>query len=130
LPNGTNATSNAAFSVDEDHTITAVYDNGDVRVYMDGLQIATASTAGDVDLGAFPLKIGEDLGGGVNENFIGTMDDVFIISRALSPAQVAQVAQFGAASVVPEPSSLALVLFAVMALLGCSGRGHRIGKPC
>ena len=43
------------------------------------------------------MKIGEDVGGILNENYIGIMDDVLILSQALSEDDVAQLAAVGAA---------------------------------
>ncbi len=100
LPDGTAVVAPDMFTVDENHTIAATYDAGDVRLYLDGVEVASGSTAGDVDLGDFPLRIGEDLGGGVNENFIGIMDDVLILARALSPEDVARLTTEGAAAVI------------------------------
>lgn len=117
LPDGTATVANDTLALNERHTLTATYDSGQLRVYLDGTEVATADTSGDVDLGEFPLFIGEDNGGAVNENFIGTLDDAFIIGRALSPAEVMLVHQQGAAAVIPEPSSLVLML-SVLPLFG------------
>ena len=86
LPDVTIAVANDTFSVDEPHHLAATYDAGELRIYLDGTEVASASTSGNVDLGEFPLRVGEDLGGAVNENLIGVVDDVVILSRALSAA--------------------------------------------
>lgn len=124
LPDGTNATAGNTLSLNETHTLTATYDNGDLKVYLDGAEVATASTSGDVDLGTFPLFIGEDNDerGLVNENFIGTLDDAFIVGRALTAAEVMQVHEAGAASVIPEPSSALSLMIGVLSLLGLRRR--------
>jgi hypothetical protein len=124
LPDGTTAVAGDTFSLNERHTFTATYDNGDVQVYLDGSPVASASTSGDVDLGAFPLYIGEDISGAVNENFIGTMDDVFIVGRALSTEEVLRVHQSGAASVIPEPSTAAMVVMGLLSALAWVRRRH------
>ena len=70
-------------------TITVTFDQGDVKMYLNGEEVAdTTAVETFVDLGEFDLRIGEDLGGGVNENFVGNMDDVLILGRALTPSEV------------------------------------------
>jgi hypothetical protein len=53
-----------------------------------------------VDLGAFPLRIGEDLDGPVNEQFVGALDDVLVLNRALSDTEMQQLATTGARRVL------------------------------
>jgi len=78
--------------------LTAVYDDGSVGLYLDGELVAEGDASfGEIDLGTTPLKIGEDVGGILNENYIGIMDDVLILSQALSEDDVAQLAAVGAA---------------------------------
>ena len=100
LPDGSQLRSPVTFSVDEDHMLTAVYDNGNITFYLDGEAVddGSANVTGDVDLGSTPLKIGEDNGGILNENFVGTMDDVLILAAALDGPQVAELARVGAAA--------------------------------
>ena len=105
LPDGTAVIADIQFDVNATHTLTATYDAGDVRLYFNGFGVASGSTAGDVDLGEFPLRIGEDTAGAANENFIGTMDDVLILSRALSPESVERLAMAGAAAVATDDPS-------------------------
>lgn len=103
LPDGTVVNETGAMvELDENQTLTAVYDQGDLRVYLNGTEIGDASTSGDVDLGGLPLRIGEDVDarGLVNENFVGTMDDVLFLSRALTPEEVEQLATDGAAALL------------------------------
>ena len=80
-------------STDEDHTFTATYDNSNLKLFLDGNEVASVPASGDVDLGEFPLFIGEDndARGLVNENLIGSLDDAFIISRALSAEEIKAV---------------------------------------
>lgn len=122
LPDGTSVVSNDPFEAGVDHTITAVYDQGDVRLYMDGVEIASGTTSGSVDIGEATLRIGEDVAGSLNENFIGVMDDVLILSRALNPTQVERLSQLGAAVVIPEPASLGLTVLAGLLSLAAVGR--------
>lgn len=115
------------FSFGEDHTITAVYDNGEVSLYLDGTEVATQSVdPGEIDLGSTLLRIGEDTGGAVNENFLGVMDDVLILDTALTDAQVRFLAREGFANLqaIPEPASAVLIC-----LLGGVGLAVRRRLP-
>ena len=98
IVNGVSIVSSEPFSFGQQHTITAVYDFGDVTLYRNGQVVGggvdTANIA--VDLGDTQLFVGEDTAGAVNENFQGTMDDVLILSRALSDAEVADLHALGA----------------------------------
>ena len=97
LPDGSQLRSPVTFTTDEDHTLTATYDDGFVALYLDGDLVASDALPffGDVDLGTTPLKIGEDNGGILNENLIGIMDDVLILTGALSASQVEELAELG-----------------------------------
>ncbi len=53
LPDGTVAIAEQPFSTDENHHLAAVYDQGDLTLYLDGDVVGTGSTSGDVDLGLF-----------------------------------------------------------------------------
>lgn len=101
LPDGTSLISDVAPALNENQTITAVYDLGEVTLYLNGTEIATKIVAPNtISLGAFNLHIGEDLAGGVNEQFVGNMDDLLIISRAFTPEQVASLHTLGAEATV------------------------------
>ncbi len=88
-------------------TITVVYQTGttndSVFMYLDGTLIASKTNLppGTVQsLGTHELHIGEDtsgfLGAFANENYIGSMDDVMILGRALTPDQVTYLSTNGA----------------------------------
>jgi hypothetical protein len=92
-------------------TLTVTYKSGgafdELRIYLDGVEISSKLDipAGTVQsLGANPLRIGEDRIGGQgafgNENYNGTLDDVLILSRALTPEQVAALHSTGAAALL------------------------------
>lgn len=104
LPDGTVVATDVAPLDFNNETVTVTYDQGEVKLYLSGVEIAsgTANTTGDVDLGEFELRVGEDLAGGVNENFVGIMDDVLIRSDALTPEQVMLLHTSGA-SALPAP---------------------------
>ncbi|HOY58047.1 MAG TPA: hypothetical protein PK640_07900 [Verrucomicrobiota bacterium] len=96
LPDGTEVISDATFSVNTRHHLAAVCDSGSITLYLDGSPVASGNTTGAVNLGAFPLRIGEDLDGPVNEQFVGALDDVLVLNRALSGTEVQQLATTGA----------------------------------
>jgi hypothetical protein len=90
-------------------TLTVVYTagetNDELKIYLDGVELnpgtPTLLPAGTVQtLGANDLRIGEDRGGyfaaAANENYSGSMDDVMILSRALTAEQVAFLHASGA----------------------------------
>ncbi len=104
LPDGTTVVHPEPFTVNENHHVAAVYDEGEVEIYFDGdLVLSSIGIGGDVDLGEFPLRIGEDLGGVINENFVGVMDDILVLSQALSAADIATLATEGAAALFDQP---------------------------
>ena len=121
LPDGTSATSSAdsTFTYNENHTLTTVYDQGALSIYIDGVQVGSAETSGVVDLGVFQLMIGEDRDGIVNEQFVGTMDDVLILSRAISGEDVLLLHQLGADAwlAVPEPGTFIILAGGVLMLI-------------
>ncbi|BBO32830.1 LamG-like jellyroll fold domain-containing protein [Lacipirellula parvula] len=86
-------------NINTKQTLTIVYETGttndSVKLYLDGTLVASKTDlpAGTVQtLGTNELRIGEDRGGYrgayANENFTGSMDDVMILGRALTPEQV------------------------------------------
>ncbi|MGD9634374.1 MAG: LamG-like jellyroll fold domain-containing protein, partial [Pirellulales bacterium] len=92
-------------------TITVVYETGatndTVKLYLDGALIGSKTDLppGTVQtLGANDLRIGEDRGGYrgayANENYTGSMDDLMILSRALTPEQVAFLSTNGASALL------------------------------
>lgn len=119
LPNGAAIVSNNPFSLNEDHTVTAVFDEGQVTLFLDGAQIGQTTDLDPLTLGAFLLNIGEDIGGVANENFVGRMDDVVILDRALSVQEVASLHELGFAEfqAVPEPTTLGIALIAMAAVV-------------
>ncbi|QDU56882.1 LamG-like jellyroll fold domain-containing protein [Aeoliella mucimassa] len=118
LPGSGNTTVyGGTFSYDEDHLITTVYDDGEVSIYLDGELVAENMVAsGGFDLGDTKLLIGEDSAGSVNENLLGIVDDVLILDRALTAAQVQYMSLFGAEAMlaVPEPSSVVMIVGAML----------------
>ena len=106
LPDGTALTSTDIIPLNEDHTLTAVYDNGLATVYLDGTAVGTATGTGTLSYDDVTLRLGEDAGAYKNEQFVGEMDDIVILSRALSASEVATLASEGAAALFGGSSGL------------------------
>ncbi len=83
-----------------DHHFAATYENGKIRLYIDGKQVAENANPKPLplkfDLGN--LRFGNDYppNGFVNSPFIGYADDILVLKRALSPDEVARLAGSGA----------------------------------
>jgi hypothetical protein len=105
---------NVAGAIDLDYgtmqTLTVVYETGTLNdvlsLYLDGALLKTellpAGTAQTLNLD--DLRIGEDRGGyfgaRANENFIGTMDDIMVLNRALTAEQVGYLHTNGADALI------------------------------
>ena len=106
LPDGTSVLPPEIIPLNEDHTVTAVYDNGVATVYLDGIMVGTATGTGVLEHDDATIRIGEDVTGRLNEQFVGEMDDVVILSRALSASEVSTLASGGAAALFGGGSEL------------------------
>ena len=88
------------FLVNRGHTLTTVYDEGDVVL----LARRTTSPknvfaiARDIDLEPRPLRIGEDNDGILNEKYPGTMNEILILSHELSTSDLIVLASRGGVS--------------------------------
>ncbi len=81
------------------HHIAATYDDGEVMLYLDGVPVAYAHISGG-DPVQLPgnLVVGADPTPGADGQFIGYADDVLVLGRVLSAAEVASLAQDGAST--------------------------------
>jgi len=83
------------------HHIAATWNDGVVKIYFNGKQVAQGGKSG---LGAMSFNVG-DLRFGEdypptrlnNEPFLGSADDILVLKRALSPTEIAKLARSGAA---------------------------------
>ncbi len=87
------ATPPAGVSSNAWHHVAGSYDGSTVRLYLDGVEVASAVQAGPITYDAAPLCIGSEAsatdcrsGGGF---FFGAIDEVRLFGRALSGAEVA-----------------------------------------
>jgi hypothetical protein len=72
------------------HHISATFGDGALRLYVDGIEVATQALTGPLPNSGRPLFIGGNVFWG--EFFAGTIDDVKIYNRVLSPAEIAAAA--------------------------------------
>ena len=66
--------------------LAATYDGTTVRLYVNGVQVASAAKTGPLATSTLPLEIGGDHIYG--SNFQGRIDDVRVYSTALTPSQL------------------------------------------
>lgn len=92
--------SNSA-DADAVHHLAATWDDGRVTLYFDGKRVGSGGEngRGDLQFALGDLRFGEDYPPTLltNEPFLGVVDDVLILRRALSPDEVAAIAREGAA---------------------------------
>ncbi|MFI6321270.1 LamG-like jellyroll fold domain-containing protein [Nonomuraea sp. NPDC050556] len=67
--------------------VAATYDGATLRMYVNGTQVATNPTVGNLRAGTSPLRIGGNSGSG--EYFSGLIDEVRVYNKALTAAQLA-----------------------------------------
>ena len=79
------------------HHVAATWDDGRVRIYFDGREVASGGEAGrgDLKFRRGNLRFGEDYppASRVNEPFLGLFDDLLVLRRALSAAEIAELVQ-------------------------------------
>lgn len=106
-----------SFDDGELHHLALTYDDGQVRLYLDGNEVASGTAgSGPVNLTS-NLLFGEDWGGTVNEQFRGFADEILLLRHALSPDEIALLARVPYASMVPEPSAWVLLSLGGLGLL-------------
>jgi len=85
------------------YDVAGTYDGATERLYVNGVQVASAALTGSADLTISGLRIGS--WDGTQQFFAGTLDDVSAYPSALSPSQVA--AHYAAAQLpLGAPSNL------------------------
>jgi glucose/arabinose dehydrogenase/chitodextrinase len=68
--------------------VAGTYDGAQLRLYVNGVQVASQARTGSLEVNAFPLRIGGNTYS--TEFFPGRIDEVRIYNRALSAAEIAQ----------------------------------------
>lgn len=78
--------------------VAATYDGTTIRLYRDGAQVASSPMAGGLAVNAKSFLIGRTEGGSVGPNFWkGSIDELSVYGRALSPAEIAAIHGAGSA---------------------------------
>jgi Concanavalin A-like lectin/glucanases superfamily len=96
----------AKVPVGEYHHLAATYDDGSVTLYLDGVPIGEGRTPGGEVTLLTNLRVGADCGPLTSRSsgptpvvqFLGTMDDVLVVSQVLEQSQVETLFRKGAAA--------------------------------
>jgi hypothetical protein len=81
------------------HHLAVTYDDGQVRFYVDGNDAGEASLPNGAPVRlARDLLVGEDAQLGSDEQFNGNLDDILVLGRVLTAAEIKQLATKGAAA--------------------------------
>lgn len=76
--------------------LALVYNGSTMRLYRDGLEIASRGHAGSILSETTPLVLGAgDNGGAISEHVNGILDDVRLYNRALSASEIQELASLG-----------------------------------
>lgn len=73
------------------HHVAGVYDGSKMYLYVDGMLDNSQGASGSINVGAYPVMIGENAQQ-IGREWNGLIDDVRIYSRALSHAEIAGLA--------------------------------------
>ena len=84
--------------------IVGVYDGTEVRFYLDGELDQTQSGKGTLGSADSALTIGGDAPVGGRSRFVGMIDDVVILDRVLTEAEIEEIKEKGAAFAAVEPA--------------------------
>ncbi|MEM6512208.1 MAG: LamG domain-containing protein [Pseudomonadota bacterium] len=85
--NNRTLTSSVSLVLNQWYHVAITYESGSQIIYVDGVQVATSSRTGALEVNNDPLRIGSDVNGG-NRIFDGFIDEVNIFGRALTQAEV------------------------------------------
>jgi hypothetical protein len=90
------------------HHFALTWNDGITKIYIDGQEVASGGVKGlgDLRFDLGNLRFGEDYPPAhlLDNPFIGYADDILVLKRALSPAEVKQLAENGAETVVKTDS--------------------------
>jgi len=85
---GGNVNGTAIVTTDTWRHVALVYDGAQASIYIDGLLDVSVASTGQIDVSAYNLYIGEN-SQATGRQLGGSVDDIRIYNRALSPAEVA-----------------------------------------
>ena len=105
--------------------LATTYDGSDLRLYLNGVEIASTPFAGVITQEVSPLNIGHRyrFGDGIYQ---GLIDDVRIYNTALSTTQIGALAN--ASTAVPEPSTFILLALGLVSIGGIRYQTYRKSK--
>lgn len=79
------------------HFVAGTYDGTTMRLYVDGVEVASAAASGTITSSTTPLYIGGGLFADAPNYFTGMLDEVEIFSRALTATEVSDIFNAGGA---------------------------------
>jgi len=86
-----------AFADGNYHHLAVTYFDGDVRFYLDGAEIGQAFLPGGMPVSmSRNLQVGQNVNPIDDERFVGHLDDILVLGRALSDAEVLSLSTYGA----------------------------------
>lgn len=100
------------------HQVAVTFDNGIVKFYRDGVNVETHDASGQATSytnGDANLFVGNNTDAGFNQ-FAGSMDDILVYDRALTTAEISNIYNNGAATLVPEPTAVSLLALGALAM--------------
>jgi hypothetical protein len=87
--------------------VAAVYNGSTMTLYKDGVQVGQMAKSGNISMdSSVPVWIGSNPPIAASRPFRGTMDDVRVYSRALSPGEIASLAGGGSGENTPTNTPL------------------------
>ena len=91
------------FADGEYHHLAVVYENGEVTFYLDGESVGFDRIGGDAPVTMTRnLHVGEDTQHAHEQQFRGNMDDILVLGRALSAAEIKAISRQGAETFFKE----------------------------
>ena len=107
---GTSGVSTADIEYFTWNHIVGVYDGTQIQIFLNGILRESVANTGAISIPSNPLRIGKE-DRAVFPAFDGSIDDVYIYNRGLSPTEVSTLY-----SAVPEPSTALLLGFGLMSM--------------
>ena len=97
FPNGWDALSNTSYNDNQWHSMVSVAENGNLKIYIDGILITTTVYPANTNFQGSPFfRFGALLFNGQYDSFFqGKLDDIAIWNRALTQQEVTQLYQLG-----------------------------------
>jgi hypothetical protein len=97
FPNGWDALSNTSYNDNQWHSMVSVAENGNLKIYIDGILITTTVYPANTNFQGSPFfRFGALLFNGQYDSFFqGKLDDIAIWNRALTQQEITQLYQLG-----------------------------------